>query len=78
MLVSECSKIGLKIKTTKNELMKLRALDPPSDSIGDSNLKKVDNFVFLRSCTIKNGEIRTQVNIQIGKASSTFNYSKNV
>ena len=77
-IVSEGNKIGLSINTAKTELMKLRAQDNRYMSIGGSNLREVDSFVYLGSRISKDGDIRPEINIRIGKASSAFNCLKNV
>ena len=46
-IVTEGSKLGLTNNTMKTESMKIRAQDPECIGIGGSNLKEVDNFVYL-------------------------------
>ena len=72
-LVTEGNKIGLTINTQKTELMKIRVEEPRSVSIGNATLKEVDSFVYLGSRLCSDGDIRSEINIRIGKASYAFN-----
>ena len=77
-IVMEGEKIGLKINTAKTEVMKIRTQDTRCVSIGSSNLKEVNNFIYLGSRMSNDGDIRAEINIRIGKSSCAFNYLKNV
>ena len=77
-IVMEGSKIGLTINTTKTELIKIRTQDTRSVSIGSSNLKEVNSFVYLGSRISSDGDIRPEINIRVGKASYAFNCLNNV
>ena len=73
-IVMEGEKIGLKINTAKTEVMKIRTQDTRCVSIGSSNLKEVNNFIYLGSRMSNDGDIRTEMNMRIGKTSCAFNY----
>ena len=77
-IVTEGSKIGLTINTAKTEVMKIRTQDTRYVTIGGSNLKEVDGFTYLGSRICKDGDIRSEVNIRIGKASYAYDCLKNV
>ena len=47
-------------------------------SFGGSNLTKGDNFIYLGPRISKDGDIRTKINIRIGKASYAYYCLKNV
>ena len=66
-VVTEADRTGLKINTTKTEIMKFRAQDAQSVSIGSSNLREVNNFVCLGYRLSNDGDIRTDINIRIAK-----------
>ena len=72
-VVTEGCKMGLTTNTTKTELMKIRIQNPRSVNIGNSDLKEVNSFVYLGSRMCNDGDIRSEINIRIGKASYARN-----
>ena len=72
-IVTQGSKIGLTINTSKIKVMKIRTQDTRCVSIGGSSLKDVENFTYLGSWISKDSDIRTEVNIRSGKDSYAYN-----
>ena len=58
--------------------MKIRTQDTRCVSIEGSSLKEVDNSTYLGSRISKDGDLRAEVNIRIGKAFYAYNCLKNV
>ena len=77
-IVLKGEKIRIKINTAQIEVMKISTLDTRCVSIGNSNLKEVNSFVYLGSCMNNDGDIKAEINIRIGKSSYVFNCLKNV
>ena len=71
-LVMEAGKFGLRINTGKTEVMKMRCADNSHISIENDELREVDKFVYLGCELRKDGDIRNEINIRIGKASAAF------
>ena len=72
-LVIEGVKIGLTVNAAKTEVMKIQMQEPRSVSISNTNLREVNSFVYLGSRVCSDGDIRSEVNIRIGKATYAFN-----
>ena len=58
--------------------MKIRIQEPRNVSIGRSNLIEVNNFVYLGSRLCNDGDIRSEINMRISKASYALNYLNKV
>ena len=71
-IVGEASKVGLKINTRKTEIMKIRSPDNQPIIIDNVELKEVEKFTYLGCEIRKDGNIRNEVGIRIGKAGSAF------
>ena len=71
-VVSEAAKVGLRVNTRKTELMKIRIEDTESVVIENEIIQEVDKFVYLGCEVRKDGNIRNEVGIRIGKACAAF------
>ena len=71
-VVTEAAKVGLRVNTRKTELMKIRIEDTESFVIEGENIQEVDKFVYLGCEVRKDGNIRNEVGIRIGKACAAF------
>ena len=72
------SKIDLTINTAKTEEMNIRTKYTRCVSVRGFILKEVDKFTYLGSQIGKDGYLRTEVNIRIGKASYAYNCLTNI
>ena len=77
-LVCEAGKVGLRVNTRKTEVMKIRTEENSEIEIEDSSLREVDKFVYLGCELRKDGDIRNEVGIRIGKAGASFRAMSNV
>ena len=71
-VVCEAGKVGLKVNTRKTEIMKVRTNDNSQVTIGNEPLQEVDKFVYLGCQISKDGDIRNEIGIRIGKAGAAF------
>ena len=71
-VVCEAGKVGLKVNTRKTEIMNVRINDNRPIIIGNEPLQEVDKFVYLGCEIRKDGDIRNEVSIRIGKAGAAF------
>ena len=67
-LVCEATKVGLRVNTIKTEIMKSRIEDDSEVEIEDNAMREVEKFVYLGCEIRKDGDIRNEVGIRIGKA----------
>ena len=73
LVVEEASKVGLMINTRKTEIMKIRCIvDSQHVTIDGTDLKEVEKFTYLGCEIRKDGDVRNEVGIRIGKAGATF------
>ena len=71
-LVQEAQKVGLKINVSKSKTMRLQMNDVAAVEVEGRNLEDVDCFTYLGSEIKKDGDIRRDVNVRIGKAGTVF------
>ena len=71
-VVCEAGKVGLKVNTRKTEIMNVRTNDNRPVIIENEPLQEVDKFVYLGCEIRKDGDIRNEVSIRIGKAGAAF------
>ena len=72
LVVTEASKVGLKINTRKTGIMKIRCTQNQSVTVDGSDLREVEKFVYLGCEMSQDGDVRNEVGIRIGKAGSSF------
>ena len=77
-LVSEASKVGLRVNTRKTEIMKSRIEENGAVEIEGNAMREVEKFVYLGCEIRKDGDIRDEVGIRIGKAGTAFRTMSNV
>ena len=70
-IVCEASKVGLRVNTRKTEIMMIRTEDTSQVVIEDKILEEV-KFAYLGCAVRKDGDIRNEVGIRIGKAGAAF------
>ena len=70
--------MGSDINTQKSKIIDLMIEDERIFTIDGHNLERVDRFVFLGITICEDGDVRSEVNTIIGKASSALNSLKNV
>ena len=71
-VVCEAAKVGLRVNTRKTEIMKIRTEDESDVVIEDERIREVEKFVYLGCEVRKDGDIRNEVGIRIGKAGAAF------
>ena len=71
-VVCEAAKVGLRVSTRKTEITKIRTDDASNVIIEDESIQEVEKFVYLGCDVRKDGDIRTEVRIIIGKAGALF------
>ena len=71
-IVCEARKVGLRVNTRKTEIMSMRTSDRRQVSIENEPIRGVEKFVYLGSEIWKDGDIRNEVGIRIGKAGAAF------
>ena len=71
-LSQEASKVGLKINVEKSKGMRLHINDDTAIEVEGRDLEDVDKFTYLGSELRKDGDIRGDVRIRIGKAGAVF------
>ena len=71
-VVCEAAKVGLRVNTRKTELMKVRTEDTNHVVIEDETIQNVEKFVYLGCQVRRDGDIRNEVGIRIGKAGAAF------
>ena len=71
-VVWEAGRVGLRVNTRKTEIMKIRTEDTSQVMIEDEILQEVEKFVYLGCEVRKDGDIRNEVGIRIGKAGAAF------
>ena len=77
-LVCEASKVGLRVNTSRTEIMKSRIEDDSEVKIEDNALREYEKLVYLACDIRKDGYIRNEVGFRIGKAGAAFRTMSNV
>ena len=78
LVVEEASKVGLKVNTRKTEVMKMRSSGTQRIKIDNTDINEVDKFTYLGCEISRDGNVRNEVNIRIGKAGAAFRMLNNV
>ena len=71
-------KIGLKINQRKPKVMRMNNRNTNKVSVDGEDLEEVDTFCYLGSVVNVDGEVKEEVNIRIGKASTAFRNLGNI